>query len=71
METIAWNRAWNALSLVLALTAMPLSAFAAEWYSRHADQSYPSNVYWGDTHLHTALSFDAYSQGARVSAEDA
>ena len=32
-------------------------------YSRYANQSYPTNVYWGDTHLHTNLSLDAYSDG--------
>jgi len=32
-------------------------------YSLSADQSYPTNVYWGDTHLHTNLSWDAYNFG--------
>ena len=71
METIARNRAWNALSLVLALTAMPLSALAAESYSPHVAPSYTTNVYWGDTHVHTALSSDAFLFGTRLMPDDA
>ena len=68
METIALNRAWSAPSLVLALTAMPLGA---ETYSPHVDQTYPDDVYWGDTHLHTALSVDGYIFGNRLMPDDA
>ena len=39
--------------------------FAQESYSPYGDQSYSSNVYWGDTHLHTNLSVDAYNFGNR------
>ena len=31
----------------------------AQW----AQQNYPDNVYWGDTHLHTSLSLDGYTYG--------
>ena len=37
--------------------------FSEESYSPYAEKTYPTNVYWGDTHLHTKLSFDAYSYG--------
>jgi hypothetical protein len=61
----------NALPLLLALTILPLGASAAESYSPHVDQSYPSNVYWGDTHVHTALSGDAFGTGTRLMPDDA
>ena len=32
-------------------------------YPPYANQSYPTTVYWGDTHLHTNLSADAYQLG--------
>ena len=40
-------------------------------YSPYAGESYPNNVYWGDTHLHTGLSMDAGAFGARLTPEDA
>ena len=41
-------------------------AFADESYSPYADSRYPTNVYWGDTHLHTNLSIDSYHGGNRT-----
>ena len=40
-------------------------------YSPYAQRSFPSRVFWGDTHLHTALSMDAGLFGARLGLEDA
>jgi hypothetical protein len=40
----------------------PLIGHTAE-YSSPVDQNYPKNVYFGDTHLHTRNSADAYSLG--------
>ena len=33
--------------------------YPGETYSPYAQRSFPSRVYWGDTHLHTGLSLDA------------
>jgi hypothetical protein len=40
-------------------------------YSPYADRNFPTQVLWGDTHLHTALSFDAGAFGARLLPDDA
>ena len=40
-------------------------------YSPYAQRSFPSQVFWGDTHLHTALSMDAGLFGARLGLDDA
>jgi hypothetical protein len=32
-------------------------------YSPYVGQDFPRNVYFGDTHLHTNISFDAYGDG--------
>ena len=47
------------------------AATAQESYSPHVDRPYPTNVYWGDTHVHTTLSGDAYAFGARLTPADA
>ena len=36
-----------------------------------ATDSYPTNLYWGDTHVHTYLSSDAYSTGTRITLDQA
>jgi hypothetical protein len=40
-------------------------------YSPYAKRSFPSNVYWGETHLHTGLSLDAGVFGNILGPEDA
>ena len=40
-------------------------------YSPYAERSFPSRVFWGDTHLHTGLSVDAGLFGARLGLDDA
>jgi len=39
---------------------------AQKHYSPYAGRMYPTQVYWGDTHLHTGLSMDAGAFGARL-----
>ncbi len=55
--------------LLFALWLCPSAA--AESYSPHADDAYPDNVYWGDTHLHSYLSGDAFALGSRLTPDDA
>jgi len=40
-------------------------------YSPYADRAFPTRVYFGDTHLHTAFSMDAGAFGARLTPRDA
>ena len=48
---------------VLALLASIASSAEEEIYSKPTANQYPLNVYWGDTHLHSRNSADAYSLG--------
>ena len=65
------NGTWNALGLVLVATTTALTVFAQEPYSPHVDRPHATNVYWGDTHVHTALSSDAFIFGTRLMPDDA
>jgi Protein of unknown function (DUF3604) len=47
------------------------SAFQRRPYSPYADRSFATNVYWGDTHVHTGFSMDAGAFGARLTPRDA
>lgn len=40
-------------------------------YSPYVGETFPKNVYWGDTHLHTSNSFDAGFANFRVGPEEA
>ena len=40
-------------------------------YSPYAGRDYPTRVFWGDTHLHTAISVDAGAAGCRLGPEEA
>ncbi|NIW94941.1 MAG: DUF3604 domain-containing protein, partial [Phycisphaerae bacterium] len=45
--------------------------YPGKTYSPYAQRSFPSNVYWGETHLHTGLSLDAGLFGNILGHEDA
>lgn len=70
------------ISLVLAASAMALilsgcdrekgsSIFGSGKEAKVIETRYPENVYFGDTHLHTANSSDAFAFGVRLSPEEA
>ena len=44
---------------------------AAKNYSPYASSTQPTNVYWGDSHLHTSLSLDAGLFGNTLTPDDA
>ena len=45
--------------------------YPGKTYSPYAQRSFPSNVYWGETHLHTGLSLDAGLFGNILGHDDA
>jgi hypothetical protein len=47
------------------------AAYTGKSYSPYAGRNFPSRPLWGDSHLHTANSFDAGAFGARLKPEDA
>jgi hypothetical protein len=67
--------------LLLAATAMPVAAqdttgvdveiYKGRPYSPYADRAFPTNVYFGDTHVHTGLSPDAGGSGTTLMPRDA
>jgi hypothetical protein len=46
-------------------------ASSAKSYSPYAGRVYPTQVFWGDTHLHTALSVDAAACGNQLGLDEA
>jgi hypothetical protein len=40
-------------------------------YSPYVGRNFPTKVLFGDTHLHTAISLDAFGHSNQLSAEDA
>ena len=55
------NLYWLALGVFVLVLQATSVVWAEKPYSPYVDQQYPPNVYWGDTHLHTNLSVDAYN----------
>jgi len=49
--------------MMLSSSEAAAQAPKAEPYSPYVGRDFPSNVYFGDTHLHTRLSLDAYGDG--------
>ena len=76
---------FNILGVILLLSAGMVNAsdigkpdqelieglYPGEAYSPYAQRSFPSNVYWGETHLHTGLSLDAGLFGNILTPTDA
>ncbi len=47
------------------------SSASAQEYSPYVGDTFPRNLYWGDTHLHSSLSTDAFGLGVRLGADQA
>ena len=78
-----WNRLLRALAASLTLAATVVSSNAQDTsgvdvdiykgrpYSPYADRAFPTQVYFGDTHVHTGLSPDAGGSGTTLMPRDA
>ena len=78
-----WLRAATALALAISVSLLAAGAGAQDEvkaasaasappvYSPAVRESIPRRVLWGDTHLHTRLSQDAYSFGVTLDSDDA
>jgi len=60
------NEKYRAVSIIIGLLLCSQSIISGTSYSPYVEQTHPTNVYWGDTHLHTNLSIDAYNSGDKV-----
>ena len=62
----------KAVLFSVAITLATPSLILAENYAPYPDEDFPRQVYWGDTHLHSNLSPDAYLFGNRqITPDDA
>jgi hypothetical protein len=48
-----------------------MSAFSQQPYSPPVAREYPVRALWGDTHVHTALSGDAFNGNTRLGLDEA
>jgi hypothetical protein len=48
-----------------------VDVYTGKSYSPYAGRGFPSRIYWGDTHLHTSMSFDAGAFGNRLGIDEA
>jgi len=55
----------------MTLTGEDLRLFQPADYSPYAQRSFPTQVFWGDTHLHTSYSLDARAFGVLLGPEQA
>jgi hypothetical protein len=55
----------------MTMSADTARLYQAPSYSPYAGRSFPTQVYWGDTHLHTSNSLDARAFGATLNPEQA
>jgi|TARA_B110000240_G_C13327956_1_gene379994 hypothetical protein len=56
MKTYITHQVGTALLFTAALSMLAQGVAAEESYSPHVNQAHPTQVYWGDTHVHTNYS---------------
>ncbi len=63
--------AGSAVAQIKPVTPSPEKIYPGKTYSPYAQRSFPSHVWWGDSHLHTGNSLDAGLFGNTVGLDDA
>jgi len=61
---------WITAIVFASLMTIATADEEAKLYSPYADHQYPTNVYWGETHIHSALSADAGGGGTTLMPRD-
>ena len=65
------NRARQSVTSAWLIRAAAAKRFKAPGFSPYAGRNYPARAYWGDSHLHTAMSLDARTAGNSLGPEEA
>ena len=68
---VAVLSAGSAMAQIKPVTPSPEKIYPGKTYSPYAQRSFPSHVWWGDSHLHTGNSLDAGLFGNTVGLDDA
>jgi hypothetical protein len=61
----------SAIAQINPSVASPDSIYPGKTYSPYAKRSFPNQIYWGDSHVHTGLSLDAGLFGNTLRPDDA
>lgn len=61
----------NASGMTPSASTLENAPYKTKKFSPYAGRNYPTDVYWGDTHVHTNISLDAGAFGNRLGLDDA
>jgi len=71
MKNFRYFASFLLIATLFGSLAISQGLYTGKTYSPYAKRNFPSNVYWGETHLHTGLSLDAGLFGCVLDHDDA